>query len=281
MLSNSRGVVLFIAVLVGLSGCGIDDAFKGQNQKKGIVAIVYSDLTESINEEIANREKQNIGELFQKLPAATKFYLFSIDRGTNKPDIYSFAPQFTIVRKVSDQEKVKQEIEENRIAKETTELAKLNASLNSYHTSITGQKGPVSCIANKLNSLLDMVGNKTAGHSGYEVRLYFYSDMIEECENSFDGKPLSFRRDPDDSDEKKHLQEIQTRVEENFEQAAPPRDLKSMGAKIYIILTSQDDKQTLVTLKKIWNKLFAKLGFAPEDIVWANGNEDRFWQVNK
>jgi len=126
-----------------------------------------------------------------------------------------------------------------------------------------------------------MVANKTAGHPEYEVRLYFYSDMIEECENSFDGKPLSFRRNPHDSDEKKHLQQIQTRIDESFEQAAPPRDLKSMGAKIYIILTSQDDKQTLVTVKKIWNKLFAKLGYAPEDITWANGNEDSFWRPAK
>jgi hypothetical protein len=263
-------------VWVAFSGCGIVHAFKGQN--KQIFAIVYTDLTESISKEVADREKQNIAQLFQKLPADSQFYLFEIDRGTSSPDIYESVPHFTVVRKVSDLEKRKQEIEKYQHEKETTELVKLNTALNSYQGSIAGQKGPVSCVTNKLNALLDQVANSIVGHPEYEVRLYFYSDMIEECEKSFDGKPMSFLRNPHDNEERAHIQEIEKRIDENFQQADPPKDLKSMGAKIYIMLTSQDDKQTLVTLKKIWGRLFASLGLPEKDIVWANGNSDLLWQ---
>lgn len=270
--------VLIVASSFGLLGCG---EIKSLPQNKGVVAIVYADLTGSINEEIANREKKNIGELFRKLPADTKFYLFSIDKGTSKPDIYNFLPEFTTVHTAADEDKLKEEIEDNRKAKETTEFAKLNSSLNSYHDSIARQKGPVSCISNKLNSLLDMIENKKRSYPDYEIRVYFYSDMIEDCQNSFDGKPLVFKRSATDIDEEKHLQDIQNRIEKNFSQGGAQKEPKFVETKIYIILTSQDDKQSLGNLKKIWNRLFEKLGVAPKDIVWGNGNESSFWKVEK
>jgi hypothetical protein len=81
------------AALIALSGCnGIDTP--APPKKKGIVAIVHADLTESIDEATATRQKRNIEELFQNLPYDSKFYLFSIDRGTNKPSIYEFLPTF-------------------------------------------------------------------------------------------------------------------------------------------------------------------------------------------
>lgn len=272
-------LVLLVAISFGLSGCWIDEKFP-PHQTKGLVAVVYSDLTGSINDETATRQKQNIGKLFQELPAETKFFLFSIDQGTSKPDIYYFVPKATEVVDAATEAKADQEKQTWKTEKATVETNKLNASLDGYHKSIVNEKRAVSCIANKLNSLLDMVTNKTTNDPGCEVRVYFYSDMIEDCENSFDGKPLLFKRLANDAQEEKHLQEIQLRIEKNFEQVGPQRNLKSMGARIYIILTSQDDKQRLVTLKKLWNQLFAKLGFAPEDITWSIGNEESFWKFD-
>ena len=271
------GVGLFTA-LIASSGCGRLDVPVAP-KPKGILAIVYSDLTKSINEETANRQKRNIEELFQNLPHDSKFYLFSIDRGTNKPSIYEFLPKFTEVKNAEDEDKLKEDIANIKKAKETTEFEKLKASLDSYQASITSERGPVSCISNKLNLLADMIANKRAGYPGYEIRLFFYSDMIEQCQNSFDSKPLNFERYSGDSEEAKHLQDIQKRINANFDPASTNKNLKSMGAKIYIILTSQDDKQSLRTLKTLWDSFFGKLGLAPEDIVWTNSNELYFWTL--
>jgi len=273
LLSISLCPALF-AALFALSKCDPEPP-----KKKGIVAIVYTDLTKSIDNETADRQKRNIEELFQNLAPASKFYLFSIDRGTNKPSIYEFIPRFTEIKNAEDEDKVNEEISNTKKAKESTELEKLNSSLNSYHASIAGERGPVSCISNKLNSLLDMIGNKKASFPDYEIRVFFYSDMIEQCENSFDGKPLTFQRAANDKEETKHLQDIQNRIEQNFEQGSPKKNLKSMDTKIYVVLTSQDDKQSLKNLKTIWNSFFGKLGLQPEDLVWANGNEDYFGKL--
>ena len=245
----------------------------------GVVALVYTDLTKSIDSQTANRQKQNIGELFQKLPADSKFYLFSIDRGTNKPSIYEFLPTFVEVKLARDQEVHDKQVEDTKKDKASTEFEKLKSSLDSYHVAITSEKGPVSCISNKLNSLADMIATKRASFPGYEIRLYFYSDMIEQCQNSFDSKPLNFARYPDDSKEAAHLQDIQNRIDKYFDTGSPNGNLKSTGTKIFIILTSQDDKQSLRSLKTIWNSLFEKLGLAPEDIVWTNGNDNIFWTL--
>ena len=135
------------AALIATSKCGVDPP------PKGIVALVYIDLTKSINDETAKRQKQNVGELFQNLPGDSKFYLFSIDRGTNKPSVYEFLPKFTEIKNAEDEDKVKEELANTKKAKETTEFEKLKAALDSYHASIRSETGPVSCISNKLNSL--------------------------------------------------------------------------------------------------------------------------------
>jgi hypothetical protein len=273
ILSTSFRVGLF-ATLVVFSHCP-----PPVHKTKGIVAFVYTDLTVSINDETAKREKENIGKLFQNLPAESQFYLFSIDRGTNKPSIYEFLPKLVDVKVASDQKLLaKQKIEIENL-KQTTEFAKLKSSLDAYHSSISKDNGHVSCITNKLNSLADIIASTRSSYPDYDIRLYFYSDMIEDCQNSFDGKLLRFDRDSDDRKEVVHLQDIQNRIEKNFEPARPDNNLKSMGTKVYIILTSQDDKQTLKSLKTIWNNLFGKLGLAPEDIKWTIGNEPYFWTL--
>src|SRR5260370_37208237 len=220
------GFGLLIAASFSLSSCWIDERFPTA-KTKGLVAIVYSDMNGSINDETAIRQKQNIGKLFQRLPVETKFFLFSIDQGTSKTDIYDFGREPTVVKDAATEAKAEREKDQWKKEKETVETNKLNASLDSYRTSIAKQRGPVSCIANKLNSLLDMVANKITNEPGCEVRVYFYSDMIEECENSFDGKPTVFTRYPNNAQEEKHLQDIQTRIDKDFEQIGPPKNLKS------------------------------------------------------
>jgi len=273
ILSTSFRVGLF-AILVIFSQCP-----PPVHKTKGIVAFVYTDLTISINAETAKREKENIGKLFQNLPAESKFYLFSIDRGTNKPSIYEFLPKLTDIKVAQDLKVLEKQKLEIKNLKQTTEFEKLKSSLDAYHSAIAKETGHVSCITNKLNSLADIIASTRSSYPEYEIRLYFYSDMIEDCQNSFDGKPLKFEKASDDSKEAVHLQDIQSRIEKNFEAAGPDKNLKSMGTKVYIILTSQDDKQTLKTLKRIWNNLFGKLGLAPEDINWSIGNEPIFWTL--
>lgn len=253
---------------------------KTPEKKRGVVAIVYVDLTGSINKDTADRVKRNIVELFQKLPTDSKFYLYSIDRGTSKPDIYNFVPTFTKIQTASDEDKVKAEAVECEKQKQTTELEKLTASLDSYHNSIAPQTGAVSCLTNKLNSLVDIVKNKSKSFPNYDLRVYFYSDMIEECDTSFDGKPLDFKKSLKNGSEEKHIQEIEERVEKNFT-FNTPQNLKAMGATIYVILTSQDDKQNLNTLKNIWGDFFAKLGFTLDDVFWDLGNDDSFWKLEQ
>jgi hypothetical protein len=247
--------------------------------KQGIIAIVFSDLTGSLNDEIATREKQNIEKLFQQLPVESKFFLFSIDQGTSKPAIYEFAPDFIEIKVASDEEKLERQKHQKQTEKQGIESTKLINALDSYRTSIVRQKGAVSCIASKVNSLVDTVENKARSYSNYEIRIFFYSDMIEECDNSFDGRAATFKRHQNDKEEERHLQDLFDRIDRNIQQAVPPRDLKSMGAKVYVVLTSQDDKQMLTILKKIWNKLFAKLGLAPQDIIWASDTEDYFTRM--
>ena len=273
--------VLSIALIVS-SACDMDKTFREaeKGKTKGIVAIVYSDLSKSINEEIANRQKENIDQLFRRLPVNTKFFLFSIDRGTSKPNIYQFIPQLPEVRVEADRDKLKKAIAENEKAKETTEAERLSSSLNSYYGSITKQDGPVSCISNRLNALVDEIRNQKETYRDYEIRIFFYSDMIEQCDASFDGKPLKFKKATSDAEEAKDLQDIQTRIDQNFQQTSLGQDLKS-GTKIYIVQTSQDDKQSPTNLKTIWNAFFSKLGFEPKEIVWANGNHESFWKVDK
>lgn len=265
-------------VLIGLSACGMDQRFRETKKTKGIVAIVYSDLTKSINEEVATRQKEDIDELFRQLPVTTNFFLFSIDRGTNKPNIYEFIPQLPEVKVEADREELDKTKAETEKAKQTTESETLNSRLKAYYDSITKQKGPVSCISNKLNTLPDEIKNQKRNYPGYEIRIFFYSDMIEQCANSFDGKPLTLQKAASDAEEAQHLQEIQTRIEQNFQ--PPDQDLKS-GTKIFIVQTSQDDKQSPTNLRTIWNAFFSRLGFDPKDIVWANGNHESFWRIDK
>ena len=258
--------------LIALSACGPEGT-----TPKGIVAIVYTDLTKSINDEIADRQKQNIEQLFQQLPWDTKFFLFSIDQGSNKPTTYEFIPKITHIGNSNDEKKAEKDPEDNQKAKDTTEKEKLNSKLNSYHTSIVRQNGFVSCISNKLNFLLETIRDKRKSFPEHEIRIFFYSDMIEQCDNSFDGERLTFEKYKDDREEEKHLQDIQKRIEEGFHPANLNINLRAIGTKLYIILTSQDDKQSLETLKKLWNSFFKKLGLAPEDIYWTIGNEPYFW----
>jgi hypothetical protein len=278
----SLSIALAASSYCGGGGGNVTPPPPTPSKKKGIVAIVYADLTKSIDKNIANRQKENIGELFKQLPVNTKFFLYSIDRGTNKPDIYKFTPPtFIKIRVESDRDRLKKQIDDTQTNKETTEFDNLNRSLNSYYSSITNQKGPVSCIANKLTTLLDTIGNKTASYPEHEIRLFFYSDMIEQCQSSFDGKPANLEKHANDKEEAKYLQDLQQRIEQNFVQAGSEKNLKSMGTKVYIVLTSQDDKQNLQALKTIWNTFFKKLGLNPEDLVWANGNEELFWDARQ
>lgn len=270
--------VALCAALIALSGCTEIGKNVTPPRKKSILAIVYADLTKSINETTANRQKRNIETLFQRLPYDAKFYLYSIDRGASKPSIYEFLPTFTPIVDTETEELVQEEIEKTIADKKGTELEKLKSSLDSYHASIAREKGPVSCISNKLNGLIDTINVNKAPE--YDIRIYFYSDMIEQCQNSFDAKPLDFERYDNDSQEAKHLADIQGRIDKNFEQANPKRNLKSMDAKVYIILTSQDDKQSLKTLKTIWSNFFGKLGLSSDEIVWANNNGDGFWTLD-
>lgn len=242
--------------------------------------MVYTDLTKSIDEDTATRQKRNIATLFQNLPYDAKFYLYSIDRGTNKPSIYEFLPKFTPITDAISQDTVKQEIVKTIADKQGAELDNLNSSLNTYHASIASEKGPVSCISNKLNSLIDTADNNLGNSTDYDVRIFFYSDMIEQCQNSFDAKPLNFARYANDSQEQKHLADIQNRIDKNFDPVSPKMNLKTLDAKVYIILTSQDDKQSLKTLKIIWGSFFKKLGLSPEEITWATGNGERFWTLD-
>lgn len=266
---------MLAAVSLALAGCDIDKPTP--HVKEGFVAIVYADLTRSINDETANRIKRNVAELFRNTPPNTNFYLFSVDRGTSKPDIYEFIPHFSEIKLASDEDKVKKEMEDNQKTKADVELKKLKDSLDSYHALIASQKGPVSCLTNKLNSLSDMIRNKSSNYPDYEIRVYFYSDMIEDCSNSFDGKPLAFKRSANDDEEEKHLQDIQHRIDKNFHQV----ELKSLHPKVYVVLTSQDDKQSLANLKMLWSKFFDKLGVDTGDIFWGVGNEESFWKMPK
>ena len=276
MIKNSLTAVLFLTAMV-LSNCDPDRAFRSQNKKKGVVAIVYSDLTKSIDKNTADRQKQNIAKLFQNLPVDTKFFLSAIDRGTNRPTIYEFVPTLAPITDAKSEKFREKQLQEYKQAKETAELEKLNASLSSYYDAIAPQKGAVSCITNKLNSLNNEIANKKASFPGYDIRVFFYSDMIEDCENSFDGDPLTFERYANADKETKHLEEIQNRIHKNFQQVPPENNL---GAKVYIVLTSQDDKQRSTTLKTIWGGLFDKLGVPTHSVCWANGNEEYFWQLN-
>lgn len=256
-------------------------------KKKGIIAIVFADLTGSINEETANRVKRNVGELFKQLPAETNFYLYTIDRGTSKPDIYNFTPKFTEIKVDSDEEKRKEETANNQELKNTIELEKLNKSLNDYQNYISSQKGAVSCLSNKLNFLSDSIKNKSDSYPEYAVKIYFYSDMLEECENSFDGKPLDFKKKATDAEEEKHLQEIENRIGKGFNSTLQFKDLKSLRTKIHVILTSQDDKQELGKLKTLWAKIFGKFGYLEEDIndktyfYWGDGTDKILWELEK
>jgi hypothetical protein len=276
------GVLLLAIVSCCFSACGNGNGGISKPKKEGVVAIVYVDLTGSINEDTANRVQKNIGELFLKLPPESKFYLYSIDKGTSKPDIYNFVPTFTKVAIATDEDKRKEEIENNKVLRANIELPTLNKELNTYHTLISSQKGAVSCLTNKINSLLDFVRNKSDSYPNYELRVYFYSDMIEECENSFDGMPLDFKKKPNEIKEKEHLQEILNRIEKGFP-LVQSRDLKSLGTKIHIVLTSQDDKQSYRQLKIIWGKIFEKFGYNAEDIdkkdyfYWGDGTDEILW----
>jgi hypothetical protein len=278
-LTLSFGVVFF-GILLASSACKIDDAFRSQNKKKGVVAIVFTDLTKSVNKEVADRQRQNIGELFQKLPGDSKFFLFSIDRATSKPSIYQYLPTLTPIKKAADESKRKKELADIEEAKRTTEFEKLNSSLTDYYDSISGQTGAVSCIANKLNPLLDTIRNKQADFPGYDIRVYFYSDMIEQCQNSFDDKPLSFERYSDAVAEEKHLKDIESRIAKNFP-ASSGRSLKSMGARLYIIHNAHEDKQNPTNLRALWDSIFEKMGLPADEIVWSNGNEERFWMLRE
>ncbi|HEY6803971.1 MAG TPA: hypothetical protein VI306_10365 [Pyrinomonadaceae bacterium] len=268
---------LLISVL-GLTGC-VRGPHRQLRAKQGVLALVYADFTKSINEQTIDRQKRNVEELFRNLPDDSKFFLFSIDRGTYTPSIYEFAPKFTVIEKPIDVETVEQEKAEAKKAKQTTELAKLQTALDSYQTSVGNEKGPVSCISNKLNMLLDLVASKRASYKDYEIRIYFFSDMIEQCQNAFDGKPITIERSTVNTEEK-IVQDIQKRIDDNFEAAGPNKNLKLMGTKLYVVLTSQDDKQDLKTLKAIWNKFFSKLGLTSDDITWSTGNSEVLWQFD-
>ena len=271
--------LLSTLALSGCNGNGTHQPSPPPIKKKGIVAIVYADLTKSIDEQTAARQKKNIEELFQNLPFDSKFYLFSISRGTNKPSIYEFLPRFVVPKNPKEEDLLEEQKENTKKAKESTELEKLRSSLDSYHAEITDESGAVSCISNKMNSLVDMIASKRSSFPEYDIRLFYYSDMIEQCQNSFDGKPLTFERYPDESKEAAHFQDIQRRIDDNFDPASTNKNLKTMDIKMHIILTSQDDKQSLKSLKKIWNTIFQKLGLPPEEIVWAIGNEEYFWKL--
>ena len=289
---SSIGLLLLSIVSCIFSVCchgGVAPVKERSRKKEGVVAIVYVDLTGSINEEIATRVKENIGKLFKNLPAETKFYLYSINGGASNPDIYNFVPTIiaiTDIKVASDETKRENQIKESEMLKETTEFEKLNNALNTYQTLISNQKGPVSCLTNRLDSLWEIVKNKRDSNPNYEVRVYFYSDMIEECNNSFDGKPLDFKRKANEIEEEKQFQEILRRVEKGFP-ANPLNDLKSLGAKIHIVSTSHTDRQNLRQLKMIWAKIFEKNGYTAEDInnkdyfYWGDGTDEIIWDFRR
>ena len=270
--------VCVILLILSFTAC---NGVKPPPKKEGIIAIVFADLTGSINEETANKLKTNVKELFNNLPPQSKFYLYSIDKGTSKPPIFEYVPVLPPIESAADEYTANKKIEELGLRKANEESARLQNALNVYYDSISKQKGAVSCLTNKLNILGDSVTNKSISYPNHELRIYFYSDMIEDCENSFDGKPLNFERKPNDLQEQAHADEINTRIEKNVSQLKKIRDLET---KIHIILTSHDDKQELSKLKSIWAKLFNKFGYQLEDFnndkyfYWDTANNKIIWE---
>jgi hypothetical protein len=276
---------LLSLVLVSSTACRPDPKQDHPDDRDHADAIVYVDLTGSVNQQVAGRVIENVEKLFTDTPPETRFYIYAIDRGTSKPDIYHFTPDIPRGDRPTDQANRNQSLKEIPDRKRSEERGKLDTALKRYLADISHQRGPVSCLTNKLNALWDVAKAKRDSDPDCDLKIYFYSDMIEECENGFDGKPLDFKRKQDATQEKRHLDEI-------FERIAgfhldPSMNLKDLGAKIHVVQASQNDKEDYQQLRAIWTRLFEKLGYSRDDLskkeyfYWGDGADDILWNFGK
>jgi hypothetical protein len=237
-----------------LNGCADREAeqLKEVNNRENIV-IAFVDLTGSNDETITDVVIGKVIALFEQLPENSKFYLYPVNFGTNIETIFAFKSKGCEIIKESDKKRCEQFLKNEK----NEESSKLKQALISYQKVMAlpeNKKLDNSCLINKMITSNNLFKSKYADNGKYQLSLVFFSDMIEDCSESFNNKAISF----EDVDQ---FSLVKRQLEQTLILNAESSNLKTLGVKLIIVQTVRKDLMPFNQLQELWDIVFTKFGF--------------------
>ena len=222
------------------------------------VIVSFVDLTGSIDEETAEGVKNKVEKLFIDLPEKSIFYVYPVDFGANIQPIFSYQDQECVIKRDSDKEKCRKQFADSK--KTATEDLKIQ--LMRYQEKMAhpdNKKLDNSCLINKLITMNNLVKSKYDDKK-YKLSLIFFSDMIEDCSESFNNKPISFEK-------ANNFDLIKTQIEKEVTVNRDNANLKLLQIKPIFIHTIRKDSMPFYQLQELWDMVFNKFGYDKGELL--------------
>ncbi len=256
-----KNLILFIFGLTILS-CGGDKGVENNStnevnktkQSEKIHALIFCDLTSSVDSVLIKEVAGKAFELIYNLPQGSKIEAYPIDDNTYSDVIFSCE----IPMKES-----KLSIDENRFNDQLKSLAtKFGTSIFEKYkvinsTDVTRQS---SCIIATLETAYNFFKDKNKDEFRFE--LIYFSDMIEQCANSQAGA-IYICGSKFNPNKNKIINQVEEKYKPNF-------NLKSLiDNNVSMIVTTGliGDEKCLRSdeQREIWSKVFSKVGYSDAD----------------
>lgn len=244
---------------------------KPEESKKQEIILIYLDFTQSADSSVISQLiDQKFRALLNKAPLNSKIYCKVISNIENqdfiieytKPNISKLEDLDDVI--LEDANKRKRDILVSKMKNDIDSL--VNLSKVAYNNFIVqdnlraiGRENHPSCLIKTLESAYNLFNSfyKT-NPDRYEMRLVYFSDMIEQCTNYFDY--LTMCDLPPDSIEKK--------IDLHYN---PSFDLKKViKNNVHFIMTQRSEGSNKSCfdnhyIQKIWAKIFSKIGYSIND----------------
>lgn len=217
-----------------------------QSIKSKVIAVIFCDLSTSIDTSSIQEVAKTAGRLFLKFPPGSKMYYYPIDESPFiKPIIIYEKPK----RPRTTSEKERYMITERRKAREIyNRIVKLYYEV---YYSPEARNRPISCMIRTLNTAHSIFSQHYSVNKNVTFELVYLSDMIEECQNSPIGPIYMHKKNY--SIIKKRLSSYRPNFNLSFANISIIRSFEK-----YATLTSYVSSEKL---EELWKIIFMKVGF--------------------
>lgn len=252
MYSTNKRTPLVLVVFLILIGNLHESCGSGVAKKKKH-AIIYCDLSSSVDSNAINEVRKKTITVIRYLPFGSKVDLYPIGANPLSEPLWSEAIP------VPEYSHLESSIDEAYRNRDSVALRFANKIIQEYKAkqSIIDKSTRNSCIIGTLPGLADKI--KSASKKEYEIEVIYFSDMLECCD-----LPIKICMEGKHKQSKESIMKVINESNElNF-------NLNNMiGNHIYIIQTSnffgRKDCLSEGDVKYVWKYVFGKMGYSEEE----------------